>query len=507
MFQPGGRGGDSAFNADGMLPGFNVFQPAPLPRWTPPQTAEWRNTLDLADLRVDLGDRIGSRDWWRGLATLGILCTAMLLGSVHVARLPAAVRAPLTPAQADDAQPDAIAPLALGAATGRFTAPGRSVEALKDIPERPRVEITATFRRSDSLEGALRRAGVGKDDANQVARMVGSAVRLDGITTNTDLDLVLGRRETKAVPRPLDHLAFRAAFDLRLEVARGDDGALALTRVPIAVDATPLRIGGTVGKSLAATARAAGLSASVVAEAIQQLGYAVDFQHGVGRRDRFDLIVEHRRAATGETQTGGLLYAALGDMQLMRWSYGGKPQFFRASGESARKGLMRTPVDGAHLTSEFGMRFHPILNYSRLHQGVDFGVPAGSPIMAAAGGTVAFAGWHGGHGNYVMLKHGKTLATAYAHMQKFAVKPGQTVTQGQVIGYVGSTGLSTGPHLHYEVWLNNAPVNPMTVKFLGGTQLAGGDYAKFRAEMDRLRGLRPAGPQVAEADGAKHRRG
>ena len=522
MFQPGGRGADAALADDTWYPGFgavdNQHRPVAFAGSQPVRAPRFGSTallerLATTEVCVDLGDRIGSREWWRGVATLGALAAAMCLGGLSLTRLPDPVRAPLTPAQAEDAHADAIAPLALGARTGRFTAPTRAVEALAEAPERPRVELSAAFRRNDSLEGALRRAGVGRDDANQVARMVGSQIRLDRITGDTDLDLVLGRRESKAVPRPLDALGFRAAFDLRLEVARGDDGALALKRVPIAVDATPLRISGVVGKSLAASARAAGVPAPVAAEAIQQLGYAVDFQHGVGKRDRFDLIVEHRRAATGETETGGLLYAALGGTELMRWTYGGKPQFFRASGESARKGLMRTPVDGAHLTSEFGMRFHPILNYSRLHQGVDFGVASGSPVMAAAGGTISFAGWHGGHGNYVMVKHNGTLATAYAHLSKFAVKNGQAVTQGQVIAWSGSTGLSTGPHLHYEVWLKGAPVNPMTLKFLGGTQLGGDDLGRFKAEMARLRTLRAAGATKAgdeyadAAPPAKGRRG
>ncbi len=517
MFQPGGRGSDAALADDGFFQGFGIVAVRDVARPLPALVARFHRSgladrLATTEWCPDLGDRIGSRDWWRGFATLGALVAATLVAGLHVTRLPDPVRAPLTPAQADDARPDALAPLARGAATGRVTAPTRAVEALAEAPERPRIELTAAFRRSDSLEGALRRAGVGKDDANQVARLVGPQVRAR-VADDSDLDIVLGRRESKAVPRPLDALAFRAAFDLRLEVARGDDGALALKRVPIAVDNTPLRISGSVGRSLAASARAAGVPAKIAAEAIQQLGYAVDFQHGVGKRDRFDLILEHRRAATGETETGGLLYAALGGTELMRWTYAGKPQFFRASGESARKGLMRTPVDGAHLTSEFGMRFHPILNYSRLHQGVDFGVASGSPVMAAAGGTIGFAGWHGGHGNYVMVKHNGTLSTAYAHLSKFAVKNGQTVTQGQVIGWSGSTGLSTGPHLHYEVWLKGAPVNPMTLKFLGGTQLGGDDLGRFRAEMAKLRGLRSAGAmtagdQVAEAAApARVRRG
>ncbi|MGI4877814.1 MAG: M23 family metallopeptidase, partial [Janthinobacterium lividum] len=216
--------------------------------------------------------------------------------------------------------------------------------------------------------------------------------------------------------------------------------------------------------------------------------------------------------ATGETETGGLLYAALrpasgAPVELMRWTYGGKPMFFRANGESAKKGLMRTPVDGAHETSGFGMRFHPILGFSRLHQGVDFGAPMGSPIMAAAAGKVTFAGWHGGHGNYIQLLHRPGLMTAYAHMSRFAVKAGTNVAQGQVIGYVGSTGLSTGPHLHYEVWINQQPVNPLDVKFLGGTQIAASEMGRFTGQLDRMRGLRAAGgEQSALADVPKKAR-
>lgn len=501
MFQPGGRGGD--LTIDG---GFAPAWETAAPRFAP-HVERALDRLAVVDFAVDLGDSIGSRTWWRGVATLLCLCIAMALGGAP-SRLIAPVAAPLTVAQADDANPDTLRPLALGATSGRITAPTRFARPLAEAPERPRIELTARYRATDSFEGALRRAGIGAADANAAARLVGAEIRLDQVRAATDLDLVLGRRETKRMPRPLEALGFRAAFDLRLELARVD-GALALKRLPIAIDDTPLRITGTVGGSLARSAKAAGLSAPLVAEAIRQFGYAVDFQHGVGRRDRFDLVVEHRRAATGETQTGGLMYAALGKTELMRWTYAGKPQFFRASGESARKGLMKTPVDGARLTSGFGMRFHPLLNYSRLHQGVDFGAASGSPIIAAAAGRVSFAGYHGGHGNYVRLAHNKGLATAYAHLSRFAVKNGQAVSQGQVIGYVGSTGLSTGPHLHYEVWLNARPVNPMTIKFLGGTQLGGADLVRFQGEMSRLRMLRGAGSVVAYAapTAAKAQRG
>ena len=478
-----------------------------LPRARAPASRfDWDRFADF-DLVVDLGQRIGSRDWWLGLGLVATLCLSAIGAGSHLTPLPAAFH-PMTPAQADDARPDSIAPLANGATTGRLATPTRLVEALAEIPERPRLELTARIGRADSLAAALRRAGVGRDDATVAAELIGSAAH--GITPGTGVDLVLGRRATRTVPRPLDTLSLRAAFDLRLELARVD-GALTLRRVPIAVDDTPLRVTGTVGGNLVRAIRAAGVPASQAAEYRQNLAYVVDLQRQVGRRDRFDVILAHRHAATGENETGALLYAALrpergNPVELMRWSYAGRPAFFRANGESARKGLMRTPVDGAHETSGFGLRLHPILGYSRLHQGTDFGAPTGAPIMAAAAGKVTFAGWHGGHGNYVQVLHRPGLMTAYGHMSRFAVKPGATVAQGQVIGFVGSTGLSTGPHLHYEVWINQKPVDPTNIKFTGGTTLAGGEMAKFGAEMARMRGLKAAGTQTADAGEAKARR-
>ena len=507
MFQSGfnefGGGGAAT-----LRPGKVILLPRARPARTHAPRFDFDRFADL-DLCVDLGQTIGSRDWWLGLGLVLTLCASALYAGYHVAPLPQTARAALTPAQYDDARPDTIGALAAGSMTGRASPPTKLVEALSEIPERPRIETTARIGHGDSIGAALRRAGVGADDASTVTGLVGG---IHGLAPGTGIDLVLGRRETRTVPRPLTSLGFRAAFDLRLEVGRSSDGALELKRIPIAVDSTPLRVTGLVGSNLVRAVRAAGVPAGQAADYRQNLAYVLDLQRQVGRRDRFDVVLEHRRAATGETETGGLLYAALHpehgeSVELLRWTYGSKPMFFRANGESAKKGLMRTPVDGAHETSGFGMRFHPILGFSRLHQGTDFGAAMGSPIMAAAAGKVTFAGPHGGHGNYVQILHHPGLMTAYAHMSKFAVKPGAQVAQGQVIGYVGSTGLSTGPHLHYEVWVDQRPVNPLSIKFLGGTTLAASDMGRFRSEMERMRGLHAAGSDVAAADEPKRRRG
>jgi murein DD-endopeptidase MepM/ murein hydrolase activator NlpD len=301
--------------------------------------------------------------------------------------------------------------------------------------------------------------------------------------------MTLGRRPNRMVARPLDKLAFRARFDLRVELERVG-GALTLRQIPISVDDTPLRIQGLVGASLFRSARAAGVPIQAVEAYLRALNTQLNIPAGINSNDRFDIIVSHRRAATGETETGELLYAGLTranghSLQLMQWESDGRTQWFEASGVGRQTGGMTRPVPGG-VSSGFGMRFHPILNYSRMHQGVDLRASYGTPIVAVSDGRVELAGWHGGHGNTVELNHGGGLETLYGHMSRIAVRAGQSVHRGAVIGYVGSTGLSTGPHLHFEVHRNGVAVNPLGATFASRAQISGADLAAFR---DRLRAL------------------
>lgn len=226
----------------------------------------------------------------------------------------------------------------------------------------------------------------------------------------------------------------------------------------------------------------------------------------IGSDARFDAIVEHARAETGEVKVGELLYAGITEgkkkVQMLKWTTGGRQQWYEASGVGESKGVMQRPVLG-HLTSTFGMRMHPILGYSRMHQGVDFGAPMGAPIVAATDGVIAFAGRHGGHGNYVRISHSGGIATGYAHMSRIIARVGERVRQGQLIGYVGSTGLSTGPHLHYEMYRDGRPINPTSLKFTTVQQLSGRELANFRAKLSNLLAVRVAGPAAASEPSAK----
>jgi murein DD-endopeptidase MepM/ murein hydrolase activator NlpD len=463
-------------------------------------TDDWQRLRRAAahgDIDLDLGSAIGSRRWWIKLAACMALVGGALVAGSIVPPLYEAMPAPLTPAQHDEARAYAVAPLAFGAVSGATPrVDPRQLRPLAEAPERPRVERSVAIGRR-GLGGALRNAGVGASDVAEVTRL------LAGLNPGSGrADLVLGRRESKSVPRPLESLALRAAFDLKVEISR-NDGGLVLKRIPIAVDSTPLRVGGTAGSSLNRALRSAGIPAGQAAEFVKQMRHVVDFQRGLGKADRFDIIIEQDRAETGEIRHGKMLFGALArkgrdPVEIGLW----KGEYYQASGEGVKKGLMKTPVDGARMTSRFGMRLHPVLGFSRMHKGVDFNAGHGEPIMAAGGGTVSFAGWHGGHGKYVMIRHNKELATAYAHMSRIDVRPGQRVSQGQRIGAVGSTGLSTGAHLHYEVWLRGQAVNPVSLRFIGGAELGGRDMNEFQRQMNRWRTLdsSSAAPRAKAAD-------
>ncbi|HVF93800.1 MAG TPA: peptidoglycan DD-metalloendopeptidase family protein [Sphingomonas sp.] len=446
----------------------------------------------------DLGAQIGTRDWWRGLATLTALCGAAYMLSPGWARpLVGAAPAPLAGAEWDEARAQGIAPLAWGSATGRRMAANDLVRPLNEAPERPVIELSATLGEGDGLDRVLERAGVGRKDAAAAAALVSQAVALDAIAPGTRIALTLGRRPARTVARPLEKLALRARFDLAVSLDRAGS-ALAMTRQPIAIDATPLRIQGLVGSSLYRSARAAGAPAKIVEAYIKAIATRVSIGRDVTAADSFDLIVQQERAATGEVRLGNLMFAGIDQgrrkVQLMRW--GGKNgsddggSWFDANGQTERRGTMGTPVAG-RITSTFGLRMHPLLGFMRMHKGMDIGAAYGSPIYAAIEGVVAFAGRSGGYGNFVKLSHPAGLASGYGHMSRIAVTPGQRVRQGQVIGYVGSTGISTGPHLHWEVWKNGAAINPRSISFASVATLSGENLRAFKARVASLLSVRP----------------
>jgi murein DD-endopeptidase MepM/ murein hydrolase activator NlpD len=457
-----------------------------------------RGHVARIDWVPDLGAQIGSRDWWRGVAMLTALCGSAYLLSPGFRPLVGATPAPLSGSEWDEARAQGIAPLAWGSATGRRMAANDLVRPLDQAPERPVIELSATLGEGDGLDRVLERAGVGRRDATAAASLVGQAVALDAIAPGTRIALTLGRRPSRTVARPLERLALRARFDLALSLARTGN-ALAMTRQPIAIDATPLRIQGLVGSSLYRSARAAGAPAKIVEAYIKAIATRVAIGRDVTAADSFDLIVEQERAATGEVRLGKLMFAGIDSgarkIQLMRWSGNRDPDngsWFDANGQTERRGTLGMPVAG-RITSTFGLRMHPLLGFMRMHKGMDIGAAYGSPIYATVDGVVSYAGRSGGYGNFVKLSHPAGLTSGYGHMSRIAVRPGERVRQGQVIGYVGSTGISTGPHLHWEVWRNGAAINPRSISFASVAQLSGENLRRFKARVATLLSVRPGG--------------
>ena len=235
------------------------------------------------------------------------------------------------------------------------------------------------------------------------------------------------------------------------------------------------------------------IPASIIVEFARIYGFQVDFQRDIRKKDTFQIMYEVFENDNGKTiETGEILYANLKlsgqDNSLYYFDNKGSEGHYDKSGKSVKKALLKTPINGARLSSPFGMRKHPIDGFNKMHRGTDFAAPMGTPIMASGDGVVKKAGWCGGGGNCVVIKHNSTYQTVYAHMSKFAkgVRKGLRVKQGQIIGYVGSTGKSTGPHLHYEVIVSGKKINSQTLKLPSGKVLKGNERELFETKKIKL---------------------
>jgi murein DD-endopeptidase MepM/ murein hydrolase activator NlpD len=253
-----------------------------------------------------------------------------------------------------------------------------------------------------------------------------------------------------------------------------------------------------------------GIPADVVVDMIHMFSYEVDFQRDIKPGDSFEVFYNYYYTPEGQpARNGNIGYATmhLGGRTVTLYRYQPDPSqpadYFDARGQSAKSMLMKTPVDGARISSGFGMRFHPVLGYSRMHKGIDFAVPVGTPVMAAGAGVVQIAGRLGGYGNYLRINHQNGYGTAYGHLSRLApgIHAGSHVHQGQIVAYSGNTGMSTGPHLHYEILIAGNQVNPLAVKVAKGRILAGRDLRDFlgeRIHMDAQLASMPLETKVAD---------
>lgn len=446
-----------------------------------------REAMRGTDLTVDLADDALSLRWWRGVATLSALAMFItLIAPSPFEALPEISSEQVGPTEAEQLRDISLASIAEGSETGVRMAAGALVEPLSEAPDRPSIELFVRLGNGDSVAALLARAGAGYAEAGEAARLIRGAAG-DDIAPGTSLAVQLGRKNSSG-KRDIERISLRAGLDLDIVLTSAAGGMDVAVR-RIAVDSTPVRVRGRVGDGLYWALRSSGVTAETAGEFLRALSSQIDVG-AVGPDDQFDLILANRRAPSGESQAGPLLYAAIdrtgaSDVRLMKWSVGGRTDWMEADGAGQRVAAMAWPVAG-RITSGFGVRVHPILRFARMHRGIDFGAGYGAPIVAAADGQVAAAGWAGGYGRQVRIAHGGGIVTSYSHMSRTVAVPGSFVHQGQLIGYVGSSGLSTGPHLHYEVYRNGTPVNPLGVKFAEQALLAGPELARFKARLAQL---------------------
>lgn len=359
----------------------------------------------------------------------------------------------------------------------------------------PREEIL-TIGKGDTLGELLQRAGLSSAEAHNAVQAMkkhydprdlklGQTVHLRYAP-----DVAAGGYQLASLQMDVDSIR-----SVSLSRAENDDGfAASVTEKEILKKVEARRA--EIETSLYGSALKAGLPRAIVAEAIRVYSYDVDFQRDVRRGDTLEILYENYETADGQpVKTGDILFARInvGGQSMVAYRYEGKDgvaDFYTADGKSLRKAIMMTPVDGARISSGFGMRRHPVLGYSKMHKGVDFAAPTGTPVYAAGSGTIEKASRFSSYGNYVRIRHSGSTKTAYAHLSRYGkgIAPGVRVKQGQIIGYIGTTGRSTGPHLHFEVLEGSKQVNPRNVKMQQGEALKGTELANFKAQIRKLDG-------------------
>ena len=277
-----------------------------------------------------------------------------------------------------------------------------------------------------------------------------------------------------------------------VEIKKNEEGKIVSEKIITKLYKRKFLAENIIKKSLYASAVNAKVNPETIVEFARIFGFEIDFQRDIRKNDYFKIIYDKYLDENGTfVKSGSILYAhmSVNGREITLYKFGDDKDYgyFDIHGKSVEKALMKTPINGARLSSSFGMRKHPILGYNKMHKGTDFAAPEGTPIMASGSGTIVLAKWCGGGGNCIKIKHNSTYETIYAHMKAFArgIKSGKKVRQGQIIGYVGSTGMSTGPHLHYEVIVNGKKVNSQKLKLPSGKTLKDEERKKF--EIHRIK--------------------
>ncbi len=437
---------------------------------------------------ANLGDHIGSFIWWRQMfvCTSGLLMILfggiLLAPTVEPSSALEAATSEMTNRQVSSALP--IGPdeeISQTDVTPKEPITAQISDSVK-VPTLIPEPIKLKLKRGQSMVQSLRNAGINSQNAHKAANALADHIDMRRLQAGQNYSLTFDGK----VPGTIASLTIRDQFLRQVNLKATEVGFVTSTSVIATVGLTRFAEA-KITDSLFLSAERAGIPPAIIVELIKLYSFDVDFQREIWPGDSFSVYFDRTIAPEfGDVLEGHILYAQLKlrkrTIELTRFeAEDGTVDYFDASGKSVRKALMKTPIDGARLSSHFGSRKHPVLGYKLKHRGVDFSAPTGTPIMAAGDGVVERASRYGAYGNYIRIRHNGAYKTAYAHMSKYGrgIKKGKRVRQGQIIGYVGATGRVTGRHLHYEVYQNGNRINPLTMKLPTGKQLKGDSLLAF----------------------------
>ena len=352
----------------------------------------------------------------------------------------------------------------------------------------PYEEINYVIKNNDTVEKILKKFKVQEEEIKKISLKL-KEKKLTNIYSGRKLSLIVKKLDNGS--NSLVNFIYPINNTSSVEIRKSQKSFLVKENI-LQLYKEEIVVKNVIKNNLYSSAIESEVEPNIIIEFARIFGFEVDFQRDIRKGDWFEILYEKFKDDNGKVRdTGKIIYASMfvngEEINLYNFKYKNDEDYYDIKGKSITKSLMKTPINGARLSSAFGMRKQPILGYNKMHRGTDFAAPSGPPIMASGSGTITRARWCGGGGNCVKIKHNSTYETIYAHMKGFAkgIKEGRKVKQGQIIGYVGSTGLSTGPHLHYEVIVNGKKVNSQRLKLPSGKTLKGNERKEF--ELDRIK--------------------
>ena len=355
----------------------------------------------------------------------------------------------------------------------------------------PFVNVDYKIKKGDTIQKILKKNKIENNETQKVIYHYNKFGKANQLLIGNEINLVI-EKNISTGRNSIIKFTIPITKSSTIEIKRNEEGKIVSKKIITKLYNKKILVENLIKNNLYTAAMEVNINPDTIIEFARIFGFEIDFQRDIRKNDYFKILYEKYYDENGQyVKSGSILYAhmTVNGREISLYKFGKDKDYgyFDLNAKSVEKALMKTPINGARLSSSYGMRKHPILGFTKMHSGTDFAAPMGTPIMASGSGTISKASWCGGGGNCVKIKHNSVYETIYAHMKNFAkgIKVGAKVKQGQIIGYVGSTGMSTGPHLHYEVIINGKKVNSQTLKLPSGKVLKEDERKKF--EIHRIK--------------------